>query len=83
MRYITQGMVNPDKFNIFVYFARFESKSVIDALRDYAVVGHPQSVAADINGVKRPNFNRDLEKLNKVAAKVERCKEIDLAGKHD
>ena len=83
MRYITQGMVKPEKFNILVRLAGFTSEDVIQAMREHAVNGMILSTAADINDVKRPNLTKALNRLNEVASDVERCKEIDLAGKHD
>ena len=83
MRYITQGMVKPEKFDILFRLAGFKSDSVIEALRDYLVKGYAPSVASDLNGVQRSNFSRDYKKLNTVAADVERCKEIDLAVLRD
>lgn len=83
MRYITQGMVKPEKFNLLVELSGFTSEDVIQAMREYCVNGMILSTAADLNDVKRPNLTRAIEKLNKVATLVERCKEIDLAGKHD
>lgn len=83
MRYITQGMVKPEKFNLLVELSGFTSEDVIQSMRKYCVNGMMLSTAADLNDVKRPNLTRAIKKLNKVATLVERCKEIDLAVLRD
>lgn len=48
-----------------------------DALIDHLYKGHPESIAASLNMLSLSNFNRALNRLNKVAATVEKIKELD------
>lgn len=85
-RYLLQGMEDPERLEILISFTRIASEDVKAALRDHLVKpdtgkagGFSEDNAAQFNGVSASNFNRALKRLNIVAGKMERVKEIDWA----
>lgn len=79
MKYLIAGKQSPERFDLLLSLTRINSESVITALRDHLVVGHPEVTAALINQVPTSNFNRALSKMNGVARTIERVKELDWA----
>lgn len=84
--YLLQGMEDAERFDILLSFIRIDNENMKAALRDHLVKpaegkpgGFSKRNAALFNDVDVSNFNRDLKRLNKVAAKIERLKEIDWA----
>ena len=84
--YLLQGMEDAERFDILLSFTRIDSDDVKAALRDHLVKpaegkpgGFSKTSAAQFNNVDVSNFDRALKRLNAVAAKVERVKEIDWA----
>lgn len=77
MRSLLAGMQSEERFKLLLSLTRISSEEVKSALRDHLVLGHPESVAASINGVAQSNFTRALNKVKRVADSVEKIKELD------
>lgn len=77
MRYLSQGLEPEARFNALVKLARLQSEDMIAALKDHLVIGLSDIRAAELNGIKRSNFHRALDVMNKQAELVEEIKQID------
>lgn len=79
MKYLFIGSQTKERFNLLLGLTRINSDDVTMALYDHLVLGSTEANAASFNGVSPSNFQRAFNKLNDVAATVERIKEIDLS----
>lgn len=85
IKYLSRGMEPVERLHVLISFTHIKSEAVINALVAHLAEGEggglPKSIAAGIHGVTLPNFAKAMRRLNKVAAKVERVKEIDARRK--
>lgn len=58
-------------------FGKSTSEDIKAALSDHLVRGIGKTNAATLNGVKGPNFTRALKRIEIVAGKIEKVKELD------
>ena len=79
MKYLFQGNMNLDRFNILISLTSIKSEDKISALKAHLVDGRSEVASYTLNGVDGSNFREALNTLNSVAEKVEKIKEIDLA----
>lgn len=79
MRYLIQGNESKERLEIlFSFYWRLEDHYK-DALIDHLAIGHPETLAASMNGLSKSNFSRALARLNNIAERIERIKELDWA----
>ena len=79
MKYLFQGNMNLERFNILISLTSIKSEDKINALKAHLVDGRSEVGSYTLNGVDGSNFREALNTLNSVAEKVEKIKEIDLA----
>lgn len=78
MKYLYKGSQSQERLDALLSFGKSTSEDIKAALSDYLVLGIGKTNAATLNGVPRPNFTRALKRLEAVAEKVEKVKELDL-----
>lgn len=79
MKYLSQGLESNERFKLLLKLTSMRSKSMEKALRAHLVQGMSEATSCAFHNVTQSNFNRDLAKLEAVAAVVEQIKEIDWA----
>lgn len=79
MNYLLPGSEPVERMNLIIWFTRMTSQPQIDALTEHYVNGLPAERAAARFGIELPNFIRAQKRLEEVATKIERIKEIDWA----
>jgi hypothetical protein len=77
VKYLIQGGESAERVELLLQLTSIRSEDIQDALADHLVRGLSDATAAGINGLTQSNFKRALDKLEEVAATVERIKEID------
>ena len=77
MKALTLGCESEEKIDLIISFTGIRSEPMIKSLKQHLVDGVPEKYASKFNGVLQQNFDRDLEKLNKEARKVNRINELD------
>ncbi|GAA79252.1 hypothetical protein EU508_08175 [Pseudoalteromonas fuliginea] len=77
MNYLYKGSQSQERLDALLSFGKSTSEDIKAALSDYLVRGISKTNAATLNGVKGPNFTRALNRLEVVASKVEKIKELD------
>ena len=79
MRYLIQGGEDAERLELIISLTKITSENVQQALIDHFKKGSGLSAetAAAVNGVKLSNFMRSINRLEEVAATIERIKEID------
>lgn len=82
MKYLYRASQTEERFALLLSLTKICSEDVIEALRDHLVKGATGEYSATVNGVTTSNFQRAFNKLDKVAATVERIKEIDIYKSH-
>ena len=79
MKYLLQGHESAERMEIIFSFTKMDSEPMKAAIIDHLVNGHPKEFAAKTHLVLQPNFSRAMDKLNVIAGKIERIKELDWA----
>jgi len=77
MNYLYKGSQSQERLDTLLSFGKSTSEDIKAALSDYLVRGISKTNAATLNGVKGPNFTRALKRLEIVAGKIEKVKELD------
>lgn len=77
MRYLHKGSQSQERLDALLSFGKSTSEDIKAALSDYLVRGIGKTNAATLNGVPGPNLTRALKRLEAVAGKVEKIKELD------
>ncbi|MEI8668857.1 hypothetical protein WNY98_06410 [Pseudoalteromonas sp. AS71] len=77
MNYLYKGSQSQERLDALLSFGKSTSEDIKAALSDYLVRGISKTNAATLNGVPGPNFTRALKRLEVVASKVEKIKELD------
>lgn len=83
MKYLHKGSQTQERLDVLLSFGKSTSEDVKAALSDYLVRGISKTNAATLNFVPAPNLTRALKRLEVVAVKVEKLKEIDWSSKLD
>lgn len=83
MKYLLQGGESEKRFQHILSLTQITSDPIRDALYDYYVTGHSESVAAARNGVKKGNLSRNKDIMEEKAATVEAVKDIDWEKHRD
>ena len=76
MNYLAQGMESKEKIKLLFTMTKITRENLQGALIDHFCRDFCLSDAAALNGVKRPNLNPAIEKLNKVAEFAEKYFEL-------
>jgi len=79
MNYLVAGGESKERVALLLSLTKISSQQIKDSITDHLCKGMPEVMAASVNGVLQPNFNRAMVKINQVAATVEAIKEIDWA----
>lgn len=77
MNYLLPGSEPLERMNLIIGFTKMAAGPQIDALLEHYVNGLPAERAAARFGIELPNFIRAQKRLEEVATKIERIKEID------
>lgn len=79
MKKLIQGKENLEKVTLLIGLTSIKSKAMHRALIEYycSDTNRKKRATALMNDVKETNLNRDMKKINIVAGKLERLKEID------
>ncbi|WP_027696718.1 PapB/FocB family fimbrial expression transcriptional regulator [Vibrio litoralis] len=77
MNYLSQGLETEERFLLLLSLTKIRSDSQVKALRMYLVDGLSFSLSASLNEITEPNFQRAMNRLEKVAGTIEKIKEID------
>ncbi|MCW3171393.1 adhesin biosynthesis transcription regulatory family protein [Shewanella subflava] len=77
MKYLIQGGESTERLQLLLQLTNIESDNIKSALHDHFVTGHPDSVAAIRNEVKKSNLSRAMKRIEEVAGTVEQIKELD------
>lgn len=77
MKYLHKGSQSQERLDALLSFGKSTSEDIKAALSDYLVRGISKTNAATLNSVKGPNFTRALKRIEIVASKVEKIKELD------
>lgn len=72
MRYLVQGGEDSETVELLLSLTRIDSDDVKSALKDFIATGLSANTACDMRGIELSNFNRALNRLEQVAATVER-----------
>jgi selenocysteine lyase/cysteine desulfurase len=81
MKYLYKGSQSQERLDVLLSFGKSTSEDIKSALSDYLVRGINKTNAATLNGVPGPNLTRALKRLEVVAGKVERVKELDWSSR--
>lgn len=77
MKYLYKGSQSQERLDVLLSFGKSTSEDIKAALSDYLVRGIGKTNSATLNGVPGPNLTRALKRLETVAGKVEKIKELD------
>jgi len=79
MKKLIQGKENLEKITMLIGLTSIKSKAMHSALIEYycSDKNRKKRATALMNDVKETNLNRDMKKINIVAGKLERLKELD------
>ena len=77
MKYLHKGSQSQERLDALLSFGKSTSEDIKAALSDYLVRGISKTNAAMLNGVQGPNLTRALKRLEVVAGKIEKVKELD------
>ena len=77
MKYLHKGSQSQERLDVLLSFGKSTSENIKAALSDYLVRGISKTNAATLNGVKGPNFTRALKRIEIIAGKIEKVKELD------
>lgn len=77
MNYLSQGLETEERFQLLLSLTKIRSDSQVNALRMYLVDGLSFSLSVSLNEITEPNFQRAMNRLEKVAGTIEKIKEID------
>ncbi|ALQ08477.1 hypothetical protein D172_010615 [Pseudoalteromonas sp. Bsw20308] len=77
MNYLYKGSQSQERLNALLSFGKSTSEDIKAALNDYLVRGISKTNAATLNGVPASNLTRALKRLEVVAGKIEKIKELD------
>ena len=77
MSFLHKGSQSQERLDALLSFGKSTSENIKAALSDYLVRGISKTNAATLNGVPGPNFTRALKRLEVVAGKIEKIKELD------
>ena len=77
MKYLHKGSQSQERLDALLSFGKSTSEDIKAALSDYLVRGISKANAATLNFVPAPNLTRALKRLEVVAGKIERLKEMD------
>ena len=79
MKKLIQGKENLEKITMLIGLTSIKSKAMHRALIEYycSDKNRKKRATALMNDVKETNLNRDMKKINVVAGKLERLKELD------
>jgi hypothetical protein len=72
MRYLVQGGEDAETVYLLLSLTRIDSDDVKSALCDYLVRGLSDAATCALHQIAQSNFNRALNRLDQVAATVER-----------
>lgn len=76
MNYLVQGMESKKKMELLFTMTKITRDNLQGALIDHFCRDFCLSDAAALNGVKRPNLNPAIEKLNEIAEFAEKYFEL-------
>ncbi|MBB1338203.1 hypothetical protein [Pseudoalteromonas sp. SR44-2] len=77
MKYLHKGTQSQERLDTLLSFGKSTSEDIKAALSDYLVRGISKTNAATLNGVPASNLTRALKRLEVVAGKIEKIKELD------
>jgi hypothetical protein len=79
MNQLIQGKENLEKIKMLIGLTSIKSNAMHRALIEYycSNKNRKKRATALMNDVKETNLNRDMKKINVVAGKLERLKELD------
>ena len=79
MKKLIQGKEKLEKITMLIGLTSIKSKAMHRALIEYycSDKNRKKRATALMNDVKETNLNRDMKKINVVAGKLERLKELD------
>jgi hypothetical protein len=77
VQYLFKGQQTKERLDILLSLTKINSENMQEALYDHFVRGMDESAAALINEIKKPNLTKSINRLNDVASKVEKVKELD------
>jgi len=79
MKLLIQGKENLEKITMLIGLTSIKSKSMHSAIIDYYCSDNNRKkrAVALMNDVIETNLSRDIKKINVVAGKLERLKELD------
>jgi len=77
MKHLVQGAEKTEKIDLLISLTSLDSEDMRSAMVDHFCRNMKRSDSALINNVKEPNLSRDIKKINEVAGKLERLKEMD------
>lgn len=77
MRYVSAGSESQERLTLLLSQTGIRSEKTISALSDHLVKGVDLKTASIANGVSVSNLERDIDKVNDVAAFVVAIEELD------
>ena len=79
MKQLIQGKENLEKIILLIGLTSIKSKAMHSAIIDYYCSNNNRKKRATAirNEVKETNLSRDIKKINIIAGKLERLKELD------
>ncbi len=77
MNYLIKGEELKEKIEILISLTGLDSEPMEAAMVDHFCRNMSKSHAAALNGVQQSNLSRDIKKIDIVAGKLERLKELD------
>lgn len=77
MRHVSVGSESLERLTLLLTMTGIRSESTITALKDHLVNGVDLTTASVLNGVTKSNLERDINKVNDVAAFVVAIEELD------
>ena len=77
MRHVSVGSESLERLTLLLTMTGIRSESTIAALMDHLVTGVDLTTASVLNGVTKSNLERDIDKVNDVAAFVVAIEELD------
>lgn len=77
MRHVSVGSESLERLTLLLTMTGIRSESTLAALKDHLVNGVDLTTASVLNGVTKSNLERDIDKVNDVAAFVAAIEELD------
>lgn len=77
MKTLFKGTQSAERFELLFKRSGLRSKPLKNALHDFLVLGHDQSLAGLRYNVPDSNLNRGLSKLEELSSWLEEIKELD------